>query len=79
MDLESFLKEANPGIIDLESMYDAYQIQDYQLNNPNQVSLKRWEFDYQTRFWYLPSFLSGLVLNANYTMASSEVKNILVR
>ena len=66
--------EANPGIIDLESMYDAYQIQDYQLNNPNQVSLKGWEFDYQTRFWYLPSFLSGLVLNANYTMASSEVK-----
>ena len=55
-------------------MYDAYQIQDYQLNNPNQVSLKGWEFDYQTRFWYLPSFLSGLVLNANYTMASSEVK-----
>ena len=66
--------EANPGIIDLESMYDAYQIQDYQLNNPNEVSLKGWEFDYQTRFWYLPSVLSGLVLNANYTIASSKVK-----
>ncbi len=30
------------------------------------------EFDWQTRFWYLPSFLSGLVLNVNYTHINSE-------
>jgi outer membrane receptor protein involved in Fe transport len=31
------------------------------------------EFDWQTRFWYLPGMLSGLVLNANYTVIQSEV------
>jgi hypothetical protein len=30
------------------------------------------EFDWQTRFWYLPSFLNGLVLNVNYTHMNSE-------
>jgi TonB-dependent receptor len=30
------------------------------------------EFDWQTRFWYLPSFLNGLVLNVNYTHINSE-------
>jgi len=30
------------------------------------------EFDWQTRFWYLPSFLNGLVLNINYTHINSE-------
>jgi TonB-dependent receptor len=49
-------------------------IQNYVSNNPNDVTLSGLEFDYQTRFWYLPSFLSGLVFNANYTVTSSEVK-----
>ncbi len=30
------------------------------------------ELDWQTHFWYLPSFLSGLVFNINYTHISSE-------
>ena len=30
------------------------------------------ELDWQTHFWYLPSFLSGLVLNINYTHIKSE-------
>ena len=50
------------------------QIINYTLNNPNTVFLKGWEFDYQTRFWYLPGLLKGLVFNANYTQTSSEVK-----
>ena len=50
------------------------QIINYTLNNPNAVFLKGWEFDYQTRFWYLPGILKGLVFNANYTRTSSEVK-----
>ena len=49
-------------------------IQNYISNNPNNVKLRGFEFDYQTRFWYLPRFLSGLVFNANYTITSSEVK-----
>ena len=55
-------------------MYKTYKILDYELNNPNKVDLKGWELDYQTRLWYLPSILSGLVLNANYTIASSKVQ-----
>ena len=51
-----------------------YIIRDYKSNNPYVVNLNGWEFDYQTRFWYLPGPLSGLVLNANYTVTESEVK-----
>lgn len=32
------------------------------------------ELDWQTHFWYLPSFLSGLVLNINYTHIASETR-----
>ena len=59
---------------DISSNYEYYKILDYSLNNPNKVKLKGWEFDYQTRFWYLPSFLNGLVFNANYTIANSKVQ-----
>ena len=51
-----------------------YIIRDYKSNNPYVVNLSGWELDYQTRFWYLPGPLSGLVLNANYTVTESEVK-----
>ena len=30
------------------------------------------ELDWQTHFWYLPSYLKGLVLNINYTHITSE-------
>ena len=30
------------------------------------------EIDWQTHFWYLPSVLSGIVLNVNYTQIASE-------
>ena len=32
------------------------------------------ELDWQTNFWYLPSFLKGLVFNINYTYIFSEAK-----
>ena len=51
-----------------------YLITNYSLNNPFPVSLKGMEFDWQTRFWYLPGALNGLVFNANYTMTESEVQ-----
>ena len=47
---------------------------DYKLNNPYEVKLEGIEIDYQTRFWYLPGMLSGLVFNTNYTRSFSEVK-----
>jgi len=53
---------------------DTYQIYNYKTNNPYPVKLSGFEIDYQTRFWYLPGMLSGLVFNANYTKTTSEVK-----
>ncbi|MBD3377857.1 TonB-dependent receptor [candidate division KSB1 bacterium] len=32
------------------------------------------ELDWQTNFWYLPSFISHLVMNINYTRLSSETR-----
>ena len=58
----------------IPSDYVNFKILNYELNNPNQVDLKGWEIDYQTRFWYLPGALKGLVFNANYTMSTSQVK-----
>ena len=41
--------------------------------NLNQPSyLRGIELDWQTHFWYLPSFLSGIVFNVNYTHIKSE-------
>jgi TonB-dependent receptor len=65
---------ANPAEYGLPADVSKYYIQDYISNNPHEVVLNGLELDYQTRFWYLPSFLSGLVFNANYTVTHSEVK-----
>ncbi|MBK7979422.1 MAG: TonB-dependent receptor [Ignavibacteriae bacterium] len=41
--------------------------------NLEQTSFIRgFELDWQTHFWYLPSFLHGIVFNINYTHISSE-------
>ncbi len=65
---------ADPSEFGLPENVEKWQILNYTANNPYNVLLKGFELDYQTRFWYLPSFLSGLVLNANYTNIDSEVK-----
>lgn len=44
----------------------AYQIST-DVNDSHRVNLWGAEVDWQTHFWYLPSVLSGLVLNVNYT------------
>ena len=44
------------------------------MNNPFPVHLKGVELDWQTRFWYLPGFLNGFVLNMNYTYIQSEAQ-----
>jgi len=51
----------------------AYTMETY-YNNPNRVELWGIESDWQTHFWYLPSVLSGLVLNVNFTHVFSEAK-----
>ena len=42
-------------------------------NNPNPSKYYGFEIEWQTHFWYLPSVLSGLVLNINYTRINSEM------
>jgi TonB-dependent receptor len=44
------------------------------LNNDYLATVKGIEFDWQTSFWYLPSFMKGLVLNLNFTVLESETK-----
>lgn len=64
----------DPSLYDLPGFTETYRINNYKTNNPNPVALRGFEIDYQTRFWYLPSVLRGLVFNANYTRTTSEVK-----
>lgn len=44
------------------------------INNPFEARYKGFEIDWQTNFWYLPSFLKGIVLSANYTYIDSETE-----
>ena len=46
---------------------------DTYVNNPNPAYYRGIELEWQTHFWYLPSFLQGLVLNVNYTRIFSDV------
>ncbi len=45
---------------------------DLYINSPFESKYQGFELDWQTHFWYLPSVLSGLVLNVNYTYIDSE-------
>jgi TonB-dependent receptor len=42
------------------------------INSPYEATIKGLEFDLQTRLWYMPWGLDGIVLGANYTMIESE-------
>jgi len=44
------------------------------INDPFRVNVWGTEVDWQTHFWYLPSFLSSLVLDVNYTHILSGAK-----
>ena len=43
-------------------------------NNPFYSNMKGIEIDWQTRFWYLPSYLSGIIFNINYTLLETDSK-----
>ena len=64
----------DPSLYGLPWYTEKNMIIDYKTNNPYKVLLSGFEIDYQTRFWYLPNLLRGLVFNANYTRTESEVK-----
>jgi len=42
------------------------------VNSPYPAYVKGIELDFQTRLWYLPKLLDGIVLGINYTMIESE-------
>ncbi len=44
------------------------------INNPFEAKYNGFEIDWQTHLWYLPSALSGMVLNLNYTHINSETQ-----
>jgi TonB-dependent receptor len=48
-------------------------IYSYPMNNLTPAYVRGIELEWQTHFWYLPSFLQGLVLNVNYTRIGSSV------
>ena len=48
-------------------------IYSYAMNNPFPATVKGFELEWQTHFWYLPSILRGLVLSVNYTRVYSDV------
>jgi TonB-dependent receptor len=50
----------------------APQVDTY-INNPTAAVYKGVELDWQTNFWYLPSFLKGIVLNINWTYITSTI------
>tara|TARA_Y100001970_G_scaffold269294_1_gene361557 strand:+ start:216 stop:1130 length:915 start_codon:yes stop_codon:yes gene_type:complete len=64
----------DPSKYGLPEFTKYYQINDYKTNNEYDTFLEGLELDFQTRFWYLPSILRGLVFNANYTHIKSQVK-----
>ena len=64
---------------DSESINNRYELTQTQQTtidtwiNLNATStVKGFELDWQTHFWYLPSFLKGLVLSVNYTHINSD-------
>ncbi len=63
----------NPEEYNLDSQYEGFTFET-QDNNLETSIVKGFEIDWQTNFWYLPSFLSGIVLNVNYTKIFSEAK-----
>ncbi len=62
-----------PSLIGSSNPRSNYRVDTY-VNNSFLV--KNWgiEVDWQTHFWYLPGFLSGFVLNINYTHIFSEAE-----
>jgi TonB-dependent receptor len=42
------------------------------INTPYDATVKGLEVDFQTRLWYLPGLLHGIVLGVNYTMIESK-------
>jgi TonB-dependent receptor len=65
--LESLAERINPSPIEGAAL-NTY------INTPYDATVKGIEFDLQTRLWYLPGLLQGIVVGGNYTLISSEAR-----
>ncbi len=63
----------HPEDYNLSSIYKGQRFSTEE-NNENLSYVRGVELDWQTNFWYLPSFLKGIVLNVNYTKIVSRAK-----
>jgi TonB-dependent receptor len=64
----SYAVRTNSGVIHPK---DGAQLYTY-ANSPYTAYLRGFEIDFQTRLWYLPEPLNGIVLGANYTHIKSS-------
>jgi TonB-dependent receptor len=47
----------------------------FPINNPDKTYFRGLELNWETNFWYLPGFLSNLILDVNYTQIWSSTEN----
>lgn len=73
--LHDDIKEKLPEGLNIpDSWYESNPQVYTNMNNPYDAYYKGVELSWQTNFWYLPSFLKGLVFGANYTYIESSTK-----
>lgn len=75
-----FLLEGQQILPDLEipGTSGVPQVDTYS-NNQFQADYTGFEVDWQTNLWYLPSFLSGIVISVNYAQIISETRYVQYR
>jgi TonB-dependent receptor len=68
-----------PGVTGLDTLARFYPIEPHDdaneityINSPYKAYIRGVEGDFETRLWYLPGFLNGIVLGINYTHISSH-------
>ncbi len=78
-DIDNLIVASSFRTKDSEKINNAFELTQTQQTEVNTwinldatSTVRGFELDWQTNFWYLPSFLKGIVLSANYTHISSE-------
>ena len=66
--VNSYVVRTGSGIVHPK---DGAQLYTY-VNSPYKAYIRGFEIDFQTRLWYLPEPLNGIVLGVNYTLISSK-------
>ena len=72
--MDTSIAKVFPGELNIPKSWlpSAPQV-DTWMNNSNPARYRGIELDWQTHFWYLPSFLQGLIFNLNWTYITSTI------